>query len=63
MEQTKQVEGKQTYYLDLETKTVYFHTVGENTVIYQDKAHSVPKAKVEEFVAIAKAMGMKAGRI
>lgn len=56
-------EVETTYWIEIGMARAYFHVIDENTVGYDGELHTMPRAKVEEFVATAKAMGMRTGKM
>lgn len=53
---------RETYYIDFGGGTTYFHVV-DGIVICHDKNTNVPYDKLLSFIAVAKELGMKAGKL
>lgn len=54
---------RETYYIDFGTAKIYYQVVNGTTVISRDKATTLPKDKFLTFLAIAKELGHKTGKI
>ena len=53
----------ETYYIDFGTAKLYYQVIDDNTIISRDKTVTLPKDKFLTFLAIAKELGHKTGKI
>lgn len=53
----------ETYYIDFGTAKLYYQVIDDNTIISRDKTATLPKDKFLTFLAIAKELGHKTGKI
>jgi len=56
-------QEKETYYVGDEQSTRYFSIVDDNTVKHGDCRISIPRERFMDFIATAKVLGLKAGKI
>lgn len=53
----------ETYYIDFGTAKLYYQVIDDNTIISRDKTVTLPKDKFLTFLAIAKELEHKTGKI
>lgn len=54
---------KETYYVDFGTAKLYYTVLDGSTVISRDRVTTLSKEKFLDFLAIAKELGHKTGKI
>lgn len=54
---------QETYWIDFGTAKLYYTVVGGNTVISRDRTTTLSKQTLLDFLAIAKELGHKTGKI
>lgn len=57
------MEQQEIYYVGDEQSTRYFHIVDDNTVEHGDRLISIPRERFMDFIATAKVLGLKAGKV
>lgn len=59
----EQKEKTEIYYIGDRFSTRYYHVIDDSTVSLGDDKYSIPKERFLDFIAAAKVLGFKAGRL
>lgn len=57
------MEQKEIYFVGDELSTRYFHVIDENTVEQGELRISIPRERFLDFIATARVLGLKAGKL
>lgn len=59
----EQKEKSEIYYIGDRFSTRYYHVIDDSTVSLGNEKYSIPKERFLDFIAAAKVLGFKAGRL
>lgn len=59
----EQKEKTEIYYIGDRFSTRYYHVIDDSTVSLGNEKYSIPKERFLDFIAAAKVLGFKAGRL